>query len=258
MNKINIKKPLKAPVIALSVLLLFFGISYLILKASGYTLIPVNIVAPLIGSTVITSTIVVLSILIVRKYKIKPSKSKLAMQEDKNSHCCKYVNAFMLMPLFTMIFVVGKAIGYETDGVEQYTLPVYAYIILLCGMLVYITCYDKKTIKLKLCIVNCVVLLPILVLVAFWDFSPMPVVATEVSKDGRYLAEVVRSDQGLFGRHTIVRVTRQVEDVSLPIGTLRKNPTRIYRGGYDEHKDIVIIWDSDNSLFINDRKFSVD
>jgi len=93
--------------------------------------------------------------------------------------------------------------------------------------------------------------------VLFWDFGPQQVVRSETSPNAAYLAEVVNSDQGLFGRNTIVRVTEQGRVISIPVGELRKDPVLVYKGEYGEAETMIISWESDDTLLINGTRFTL-
>ena len=228
-----------SPRTILAILLLGFGVPYIILKISGYTLVPVNRLAPAVMSSLITAFVVFLTIRGIKRRKEKTRTSDVLS---------------LLMPVFAIIFVIGKAIGYDTDDIELYLLPAYACIVLLCGIALFFACVSRKRLRIGLGITYSVLLLPMFAVLLLWDFSPKPVVTAEVSPDGQYLAQIVRSDQGIFGRRTFVNVTRQGKDIQLPIGVLRKDPARVYTGEYEEHETITIFWETNEILHVNENK----
>ena len=232
------KKASISPLTVLAIVFLGFGIPYIILKMSGYTLVPVNRFAPALLSSLITAAVVFLTFKGVK-------------------HRAESTVISPLIPLFSIIFVIGKAIGYDTDGIELYLLPIYACVILLCGMTLFFACVKKKMLRIILGAVYSVLIIPMFIWVLLWDFGPKPVATAEISPNGLYLAEAVRSNQGVFGRHTFVYVSRLEKSVQLPIGVLRNNPIQIYIGEYDEHEIMTLKWETNEIIFINEDGYSL-
>ena len=237
-------KTLLSPQTILAIILLGFGVPYIILKMSGYMLVPVNRLAPAVMSTLITALIVFLS--------YKSIKPKRKTEQTRASFVI-----LLLIPLFAVIFVIGKAIGYETDDIELILLPIYACIVLLCGISVFFARMESKKLRISLGAAYCVFIIPMIAIILYWDFSPNTVVAAELSPNGAYLAEIAHCDQGVFGSSTLVRITRQGKDVNLPIGVLRKDPAPIYKGAFSEYKTMIIKWESDETLYINEQRVSI-
>jgi hypothetical protein len=216
---------------------------YLIFKALGYILVPYSRIPPAVMSTVITAAVVLFT------YKgIK----------NRNGTTGKSMLIPALMPLFAVIFVIGKAIGYDTDGIELYLLPVYAYIALICAMALFFAYVSERKWRVWLGAAYAILLMPILVIVALWDFGPKPVVGSAMSPNGVYLAEAVISDQGMFGSHTMVRVARQNQDIHLAVGFLRRDAKRVYRGEYGKHETTALQWENDGTLYINGVRFIIE
>jgi len=235
---------LKAPQTILAIILLGFGVPYIILKMSGYMLVPVNRVAPAVMSSLITALIVFLSF-----KSIKP-KRKAGLTRAT-------VLISTLMPLFAIIFVVGKAIGYDTNDIELILLPIYACIVLLCGITIFFARISIKKLRTSLGTAYCIIIIPMMVFISYWDFSPNPVVKAELSPNGTYLAEIAYSDQGIFGSSTTVRVTRQGKDTQMALGVIRKDPKTIYKGDYTEQETMTITWVTEETLNINGKEYPV-
>ena len=231
------------PQIKIAILLMGISCLYYIAMALGYTLAPVNRAAPAVMSTLITAAVAYLTVKCIKHRKKTPEKPDIT---------------YALMPLIAIIFVIGKAAGYDTDGIELYLLPVYAYIMLACGMAMFFACVKSGSMRVWLGIIYSAVIIPMLPVLLLWDFSPKPVAASELSPGGTLLAEVALSDQGIFGSSTLVRVTRQGMDIELPVGVFRKNPEQIYKGGYTEHETMTIAWEDDETLIINGKRYAVD
>ena len=245
-NSMETEKPVRWPLITLAIVFLAFGIAYFILKFSGYLLLPINRESPAALSTIITAFMVFLTIKAVRNRE----------NVDKQS-------AFFAttMPLWSIIFVIGKAIGYVTDGIENILLPIYACIALICSMVIFFSFNNKmkKGICKGLGFMYSIVVVLMVIWVLLWDFSPKPVLQEALSPNGRYLAEVVQSDQVFLPAQTIVQVTRQQTNIELTIGWLVRDPVQIYQSdNYSEHPAVQLSWESDSVLWIDGQKFSIE
>jgi len=236
------KKPPRSAPLALAILFLAFGLLYFVFIVLGYTLVPINRLAPAVMSTVITGVMVLLTVYGVRKKSEATRKSKIAST---------------VMPICAMVFVFGKATGYDTDGIELYLLPVYGILSLICGLALFFAHAEEKRTRTMLGAIYAAACIPMFIALLFWDFGPDSVIDSEMSPNGIYLAEVVSLDQGTLGRSTVVRVTRQGMDKSIPIGMLRKDPKQVYKGEFGEHETMTISWETDQALYINGTRFAI-
>ena len=237
------KKKQRSPQTLLTIVLVVIGALYYVVLAFGYTLVPVNRGAPAVLSTIITAAVVLLTFKAIKQGAAASGKP---------------ATLSALMPFFAIFFVIGKAVGYDTDGIELYLLPVYAYIMLLCGLALFFACVKNKKTRVRLGVLYTVLIIPMLLVISLWDFGPKPVLISEMSPDSIHLAEAVDSDQGVFGRNAIVYVYEQGSDISLAIGSLRKLPKLVYMGEFEESETMTIIWESNESLLINGDRFDID
>ena len=242
----EVTKPVRWPVVTLAIVFLAFGVAYLILKFNGYVLLPINREAPAALSTVITAVMVLLTI---KGVKSKDRADKLTKIFAKT------------MPISAIIFVIGKGIGYVTDGIELTLLPIYGCIALACSLIVFFTYSMGEKPRKKLwviCIVIYIILMvPMYCWLVLWDFSPKPVVGEELSPNGAYLAEVVISDQVFWPIDGAVQVTQQNRDIQLAVGWLAKEPTQVCLLNYEKTSTVQLSWESDGVLCVDGERFEI-
>ncbi|MCL1846671.1 MAG: hypothetical protein FWF91_01730 [Coriobacteriia bacterium] len=230
------------PLITLTIVFLAFAALYLTFIATGYVLVPFNRLAPAVLSTVITATMVLLSVMGVKKGRSAERKPILLAA---------------LLPLCAIVFVLGKALGYDTDGIELYLLPLYAIIALTCSMAVFFTLVSVKPLRIWLGAVYSVIMVIMFLWLLIWDFSPQPVIKAEVSPSATYKAEVLLSNQGSLSKNALVYVTPQGQDIPLAIGMLRKAPQQVYKGDYDSPETLTLHWESDTVLIVNEERITL-
>lgn len=90
----------------------------------------------------------------------------------------------------------------------------------------------------------------------FGNFSSSAVVRAEYSPDNRYIAEVIVNDQGALGGATLVTV-RENKEWRLPTLTIRKKASRLYEGRYGEFENMMLSWQSNDTLRIQDQVYTV-
>lgn len=90
----------------------------------------------------------------------------------------------------------------------------------------------------------------------FGNFSSSTVVRAEYSPDNRYIAEVIDSDQGALGGATLVTV-RENKELRLPTLAIQKKASCLYTGRYGEFEDMILSWQSNDTLRIRDRVYTV-
>ena len=145
------------PLITLAIVFLAFAAMYGTFILLGYILVPVNRLGPAILSTIITAAMVFLTALGIKRARGLSQKSnRLAV----------------MLPLCAVAFVFAKAIGYEVDGIELYLLPVYGIIALLCSLAVFFALAETKTLKRNLGVIFLIVIIPMIIWLLAWDFSP--------------------------------------------------------------------------------------
>lgn len=90
----------------------------------------------------------------------------------------------------------------------------------------------------------------------FGNFSSSTVVRAEYSPDNRYIAEVIDSDQGALGGATLVTV-RENKELRLPTLAIQKKASCLYTGRYGEFEDMILSWQTNDTLRIRDRVYTV-
>ena len=92
----------------------------------------------------------------------------------------------------------------------------------------------------------------------FGDFGQNTIIKTEMSPNSIYLAEIVDSDHGATGGSTIVRINPQNRNRNIFFGVIKKNSIYIYSGKWGEFNDLNIRWETDEILFINEKKYVIE
>jgi hypothetical protein len=216
-------KTIKSPLVILAIVYSVFTALYFLLRLFGYILVPASRLPPTVMSTVITAIMVLLT--------VKGMKNR-----DTGPRCPCFVTMFL--PLLASLFVLGKAIGYDIDGIELYTLVPYGYIALICSMVLFFGYVKKKSVRIGLGVVYTALLIPVFILLVIIDFAPKPVLMSEISPNGEYRADV-KADR--------VEVIPQGKNIHIGIGTLRKDPVWVY-----DREAETIRWETDGILYIDD------
>ena len=176
-----------------------------------------------------------------------------------------------VLPLIALIYLVLKSVSFEVSIESHGLYPIYsltekstiihACITMICSMVLFFSCGRGKAIRIGLGIIYSagVLILFFMLFIAFLfsDFGENKVVASVVSPNDKYVAEIVSIDQGALGGDTVVNITRQHRDINFLIGKLKKDPKRIYHGRWGEFYDMVLRWETDNILNINDIKHDI-
>jgi hypothetical protein len=244
------KKTIKSPLVMLAIVLLVSGSFYLTIavKFSGYTYVP---------STLSLITMLLIIILLAGK-----------AVENKNEKTKVYTFSSALLPLIAIFHVVSICVASDADTI----IVAYAFVVLLCGLILFFACVEVRVVRIWLGIVYSIVLIPVLAMllvimlwaILFSSSSPEPssfvtrtVVRSELSPNSLFLAEIVDADAGATGGSTLVYVTRLNSDVNLLIGTLKKDTQRIYEGRWGEFETMTLRWEGDKILYINEKQYFV-
>lgn len=253
------KKTSNWSLITLAIVFIAFAEMYSTINVMGYILVPMNRSSPAILSTVITTAMVFLALITVRnRRRSREENKRRGAERSVGVEVKKQALLAILLPLFAILFVISKAIGYDTDGIELHLLPVYAIIALICSMVVFFAFVKKRPLYIGLGIVYSIFMIPMFIWLLLWDFGQQPVVLSEMSPDGTHLAEVANVDRGVFGKNTFVYVTPQDQDIDLPIGVLKKTPQQIYKGAYFAAESMTLRWEADDVLLINGNRYTID
>lgn len=86
--------------------------------------------------------------------------------------------------------------------------------------------------------------------VIFGKFGQETVTQTSVSPDGVYYAEVVYSDQGALGGHTVVHVYENCT-IDAIVFKIEKTPEQVYSGKWYEYETMHIYWKTDSCLVVD-------
>ena len=176
-----------------------------------------------------------------------------------------------VLPLIAIVFIVLKSISFEVSieshglysiySLTEKSTIVHACVTLICSMILFFSCGRGKAIRISLGIIYCacVLFLFLMFFVAFLfsDFGENKVVRSVASPNDKYIAEIISIDQGALGGDTVVNITRQHRDINFLIGKLKKDPKRIYHGRWGEFYDMILRWETDKILYINDIKYDI-
>jgi hypothetical protein len=101
------------------------------------------------------------------------------------------------MPILAIIFCIGKDVGYEIGGIEIYTLTLYAYISLACGLAMFFAGGFGKKLRIGLGVVYIALMIPLCVF---------------------YAVQMVQWEEPAAG------IIRQETDINIFVGTITKKP----------------------------------
>ena len=176
-----------------------------------------------------------------------------------------------LLPLIALTYIVIKSVSFEVSieshglysiySLTEKSTIVHACITLICSMVLFFSCGRGKVTRISMGIFYSVGILFLCfmfyIALLFSDFGENKVVTSVASPNDKYLAEIVSIDQGALGGDTVVNITRQHRDINFLIGKLKKDPKRIYHGRWGEFYDMVLRWETDNILYINDIRYYI-
>jgi hypothetical protein len=204
-------KKYKLPYVALSAFLLTLGVFYFLVRLLSYTFVPSC------GPVQYTITTAIIIFLTVKGVGYRNEKTRTS------------VVLSVLLPLITIIFIVLRFAGTDTNGVNNYIAILFALIILMCVMILFFSCGCGKGVKIGFGVSYLALLVPIffafLIMILFGNFGSYTVVKSEISPNSVYLAEIIANDQGALGGSTKVYVTRQNRVMSFFIGEFKKRFT---------------------------------
>jgi hypothetical protein len=171
----------------------------------------------------------------------------------------------LFVPLMAIFLIFIKGVSSDTNGINNYFFTLFAYITLICSMIMFYFYVNKRAVKIVLGIVYSILLVPIFFFlfigvtfgVIFGDFVENTVIKSEISPSSIYLAEIVDNDQGALGGNTYVNVTRQPSEINLIFGKLKRKSKYIYKGRWGEFETMTLRWESDEVLYINDKRFDI-
>jgi hypothetical protein len=149
----------------------------------------------------------------------------------------------------------------------------YALVIWICAMKLFFAYVKAKVIRIGLGVVYSIIVIPVLLLsllITFFSiiyylhphephpsFGSRTVIKSELSPNSAFLAEIIDVDEGALGGNTLVDVTPLNSDLNIFIGTLKKNPRRIYEGRWGEFRTMTLRWEGNKVLYINEKQYVV-
>jgi hypothetical protein len=252
----DIKGLIKKSPVSLALFLLVLLFFYLSIKILGYTFIPLNGLA----ANIFTAGIIIwLTINGMKNRSEKPKATAVFAA---------------ILPLISLIYLAFKSVSSDISGESHGLFYVYltgkstliyvihACITLACSMIVFFSCGRRITVKIGLGIIYSIIMLFVcflfFVMLIFSDFGKNTVIKSEMSPNSIYLAEVIDNDQGALGGATLVNITQQNRDINLLIGKLKKNPKQIYYGRWGESFEMNLRWETDEILYINEKRYLVE
>ena len=252
----NTKELLKNSSIPLTLLLLLLMVFYLLIKALGYTFIPLNGLV----SNAFTAVMIIWFTILGRKNRGEQTKITVIFAA--------------ILPLIAISYLILKSISSDISGESHGLFAVYltgkstmiyvihACITLACSMIIFFSCGRGEVLRVGAGIIYCILLLFMcyifFIMIIFSNFGKNTVVKSEFSPDAKYLAEVIDMDSGALGGDTVVNVTRQNRDINFFIGELKKDPKRIYHGRWGESFDMILRWETDEILYINGKRYLIE
>lgn len=238
-------KALKASPNKLAMFLLTLGSFYLLVKLLGYTFVSAN---RLIADSITAMIIIYLTI-------------NEAISENEKTKAVMIFHAFL--PLIAILFFIIKGIATNASIVYTYIYIVHSSITLLCSLILFYLYGPKKFVKIGVGILYIIILTPIFLIFflmfifATVDFGENTVITSEISPNSKYLAEIVDSDQGALGGATFVTVTRQNRDINIFIGEFKKDAKEIYSGRWGEFETMTLRWETDEILYVNEKRYDI-
>lgn len=127
-------------------------------------------------------------------------------------------------------------------------------------MTLYFSYEYKPAAYILLSVIYSALLIPI----AFFSFAFLflsslgkyTITKSELSPDEIYSAQTIKADFGAVGGNSKVYVTPQ-KNLSLLVGKLQKKPMLLYSGSWRESYTTTLQWETDNILYINDKKYEI-
>ncbi len=165
----------------------------------------------------------------------------------------------VMIPFLTPLSLVN-ALSY-VGHMESPALALSMLIYVGCCVALAVQCY-RPCVSAVIAIVIAVLMIPLdvfglMIGGVLVDFGENTVVTSAVSPDGRYVAEVIDSDQGALGGNTIVEV-RENAGFEAFFFSVRKRAERVYRGEWGEYKNMEIYWRNNYQLVVNSETYTFD
>ena len=229
----------KCPIVLLAIYLIFFCIFYFLLSIFGYTIIPIN---DYVINIVPSAIIVCLAIL-----------SLVFNKKEANTLFS------LLLPIISILYLTAKGIAADLNNINIFVI--HSLLTYICSLIIFFSHRHVMTVKIGLGIVYSFLLIPVsfvfFMIIVFGDFSENKIVRAEKSPNSLYLAEIIDNDQGALGGNTYVKITQQNSNCNILIGEIKKNPTVIYSGKWGEFNGMTIRWETDEILYINEKKYEI-
>jgi len=228
----------ETPSNTLAIFFLVFGFLDLLLDLSGIKFYPASALA---YDIIFTAIIIWLT-------------ARRFIREAESNRVSSVLSA--LLPLFAAFYIIinDAAIGRETD----YSYIIHALAAIVCSEVIFFFFKRGKARKIIFGIINTTLLIVIsfllFIALMFADFGLKTVISTHVSPNSTYIAEIIEDNQGALGGATLVTVTRHMRIRNLLIGKLTKT---IYKGRYGEFENMILRWETDRILYVNDQRYSV-
>lgn len=116
----------------------------------------------------------------------------------------------------------------------------------------------KRFIRVSLCVIGGMVLFALTLLLLlgllFRSIGPEETVLSSIpSPSGRYIAEIVDSNQGALGGNTYVEVKKA--SPPFPLFRLGRSSVRVYTGRWKE--SVTVRWKDDDTLLVNDTEYEL-
>ena len=227
----------------MEIFLIIFGIFYFILNRLGYIFVPTNVILFYILSAIIIIYFTILTL----KYKNIQTKISIILSA--------------ITPILAVIYLILKFISSSNEGINLNIFIIYAYITLICNMVIFFLYAHRKIIKIGLGILYSILtvlsFLILLVFLFFGNFSVDKIVNSENSPNSKYFVEIIEKDQGALGGNTYVRVWMQSKNINVFVGTIKKVPKYIYRGRYGELYSATLRWETDEILYMDNIKYII-
>ena len=157
-----------------------------------------------------------------------------------------------------IIMFLGKGISFE--------LFLSLVSLILCGFISWI-CGNRKasiiTGFVPVSVVALLVVTPLGFFVLFvsihGDLFPEVIVYSEQSPYNSCVAQVVYVDEGMLGGHTTVEVTDPLPITNVIIGEIKNKPQEIYYlNGYESYKNVEVYWESETTLIVNGKRYTLE
>lgn len=213
------------------------------IKISGYTFVPVNVYVTHIISVAV----------------IFWCAGRGCVRKNENTNKTSMPSA--ILPVLAIFFVVAQWVASDSDTGSIFVCVMHACITLICSMVLFFSYTYNKAVKIglgiiySLMVISFFFLLSIMILIE--DFCKTTVVESEISPNAVYIAKIIDIDEGALGGSTVVTVTNQKFTLHLLVGEIKKAPEVIYRGRWGEFRRMILRWETDDILYINEKRYEI-